>query len=44
MQGEKIAERCVMCDLVASLDWVVIKGKSQELTCNLRCDGQKEEI
>lgn len=32
-----------MCDLVASLDWVVIKGKLKELSYKLRFDGREEE-
>lgn len=39
----KIPERCDMCDLVASLDWVLLRGEPKELTYKVRFDGQKEE-
>lgn len=32
-----------MCNLVASLNWVVIRGKPEELTCKLRLDRLEEE-
>ena len=39
---QKIPKGCDMCDLVASLDWVVIKGKLKELTYKLRFDGREK--